>query len=101
VPVTYGAVAGILLVVIATLALVVLPPAPPSVAEFAPQAQDQIGKALDQQSSQFGTGTGECATGLVCEGIVGSGGAAGVVAAATTTTVPKRVIDRARNRLRA
>ena len=98
VPVTYGALAGFLLLVVATVGLVFLPPSPPSVAEFAPQAQDQIEEALDQQSSRFGGGAGACAEGQVCEGTDGSGVGAGGVALTTTTAAPRRVIDKARVR---
>ncbi len=63
----YASLAGIILLVIAAVALVVVPPSPPSVAEFAPQAQEQILDAPNQQSSQFGAGAGACAVGQVCE----------------------------------
>jgi hypothetical protein len=74
VTVTYGGVATAILLVVAAVALVVAPPAPPSVAEFAPQATDTIDESPDNQSSRFGAGDGDCAEGQVCEG--------------TTTTVP-------------
>ncbi len=73
IPLIYGGFAGLLLIVIAALALVFVPPSPPQVAEFAPQAQEQIVEAPDRQSSQFGTGGGgACATGQVCEGLDGA-----------------------------
>ncbi len=53
-----GASPGVILLVIAALALVFVPPSPPSVAEFAPQAQENIAKAPDEQSSRFGSGSG-------------------------------------------
>ncbi len=57
-----------MLIVIAALALVFVPPSPPSVAEFAPQAQDTIEEAPNQQSSRFGGGAGgACALGQVCD----------------------------------
>ncbi len=68
VTVAYALLAGLILLVIAALALVAVPPSPPSVSEFAPQAVDQIEDSPEQQSSQFGGGTGSCATGQVCEG---------------------------------
>ncbi len=67
VTIAYASLAGIILLVIAAIALVVVPPSPPSVAEFAPQAQEQIVDAPNQQSSQFGSGAGACAVGQVCE----------------------------------
>ncbi len=84
----YGSLAIIVLLVIAAVALVVVPPSPPSVSEFAPQAQEQIDQAPDQQSSQFGSGEeGVCALGQVCEG-------PGQSAQATQ----RRVIEKARVR---
>jgi hypothetical protein len=67
----------VVLVLVAVLALVVNPPAPPGIAAFAPQANKPITKAPLSQSAQFGEGDGECATGQVCEG----------QAATTTTTI--------------
>ncbi len=67
VPLIYGGIAGALLIVIAALALVLVPPSPPQVAEFAPQAQEQIQDAPNQQSSRFGSGAGACAAGQACE----------------------------------
>lgn len=64
-----GTVAGTVLVLVAVLALVVKPPAPPGIAAFAPQAQKPITKAPDTQSAQFGAGAGACGEGQVCEGI--------------------------------
>jgi hypothetical protein len=57
-----------LLLLIATVALVVRAPAPPSIAEFAPEAVKQIKKAPNDQSSEFGSGDGECELGQVCNG---------------------------------
>ncbi len=65
--IAYASIAGIVLLVVAAIALVVLPPSPPSVSEFAPQAQEQIDHAPEQQSSQFGNGAGACAPGQICE----------------------------------
>ncbi len=67
VPLIYGGLSALLLIAIAALALVFVPPSPPSVAEFSPQAEEQIENAPEQQSSQFGSGAGACAVGQVCE----------------------------------
>lgn len=61
-----GSVAIILIAVLAAVALVVRPPAPPGIAEFAPQASKPIQKAPPGQSSSFGSGAGGCSAGLVC-----------------------------------
>jgi hypothetical protein len=61
-----GTVAGVVLVLVAVLALVVKPPAPPGIAAFAPQAAKPITKAPLGQSARFGTGNGPCAVGQVC-----------------------------------
>src|SRR6185436_8593198 len=66
--VVHGSVAGRVLVLVAVLALVVKPPAPPGIAAFAPQAAKPITKAPPAQSAQFGTGAGQCAAGQVCTG---------------------------------
>jgi hypothetical protein len=68
----------VILILVAVLALVVNPPAPPGIAAFAPQANKPITKAPTNQSSSFGEGDGECATGQECAGV-----------ATTTTTPPK------------
>lgn len=52
----YGGIAGAILMAVAAVALVVVPPSPPSVAEFSPSAEETIDEAPDQQSSQFGDG---------------------------------------------
>ena len=50
-----------LVLIVATVALVVRAPSPPSISEFAPQAVKQIKKAPQDQSSQFGKGgAGNC-----------------------------------------
>src|SRR5688500_11929152 len=88
VPLMYGIVAGSLIAIIAALALVFVPPSTPSIAEFAPQVQEEIEEAPLNQSSQFGSGSGgACAPGQVCEADTGIG----VVA-------PRQVIDKARVR---
>lgn len=61
-----GVVAVVLVAVLAAVALVVRPPAPPGIAEFAPQASKPITKAPGQQSAQLGNGTGQCSDGDAC-----------------------------------
>ena len=97
VTITYGAVSAVLLLVIASVALIVQPPSPPALAEFAPQPDKTIDEGPDDQSSQFGSGgSGACTGGQVgCEGV-----------GRTTTTLPEddddgpsqTVIDKARVR---
>ncbi len=87
IPLLYGGLAGLLLIVISAMALVFVPPSPPQVAEFAPQAVEQIEDSPKQQSSQFGGGAGVCAKGQVCEGPDG-----------VAIAPPKRVIEKARVR---
>ncbi len=88
VTVAYAGIAAILLLIIVAVALVVVPPSPPQVAEFAPQAQEQIKDAPNQQSSQFGSGAGGvCAIGQVCEG-----------RDSVAVTPPKRVLEKSRVR---
>ncbi len=85
----YGGISAVLLLVIAALALVFVPPSPPSVAEFAPQAQDAIEQAPDQQSSRFGGGAGgACALGQKCDDETSS----------QLPATKRAVIDRARVR---
>lgn len=68
---TYGALTLVLLAVIVSVALALTPPAPPAVAEFAPQAQDTIEEAPKNQSSQFGTAEGgDCVPGQACELVI-------------------------------
>lgn len=74
-----GAVGIAVLLLVAFLALVVNPPAPPGIAAFAPQANKPIIKAPLNQASSTGEGEGACAEGVVCD----------IKAAATTTTIPK------------
>ena len=61
-----GVVALTLVVLLAVVALVVKPPSPPGIAEFAPQASKPITKAPPGQAAQHGTGPGACAAGQVC-----------------------------------
>ncbi|HVT77701.1 MAG TPA: hypothetical protein VHD87_11780 [Acidimicrobiales bacterium] len=72
-----GVVGLVVLLLVAVLALVVKPPAPPGLAAFAPQANKTITKAPQQQSSNFGSGAGQCAAGQACN-----------LLATTTTSVP-------------
>jgi hypothetical protein len=64
----HGTVAATVLLLVAVLALVVKPPAPPGIAAFAPQANKPITKAPPAQSARFGNGAGQCAAGQVCVG---------------------------------
>src|SRR3954466_14155073 len=66
VPARKGGAAGTGLILVAVLALVVKPPAPPGIAAFAPQAAKPITKAPPGQSARFGSGSGQCATGQAC-----------------------------------
>src|SRR6058998_2003470 len=66
IPAMNGIVAATVLVLVAVLALVVKPPAPPGIAAFAPQAAKPITKAPPGQSARFGRGSGQCATGQAC-----------------------------------
>jgi hypothetical protein len=59
-------VAGALIVVLAAVALVVKPPSPPGIAEFAPQAAKPITKAPPGQGAVHGAGAGGCAEGQQC-----------------------------------
>ena len=61
-----GVAAVAVLILVAVLALVVKPPAPPGIAAFAPQASKPITKAPLGQSARFGNGAGGCAAGQVC-----------------------------------
>jgi hypothetical protein len=56
------------IVLVAAVALVVRPPAPPGIAEFAPQASKPITKAPPGQASRFGSGSGQCTAGAICVG---------------------------------
>ncbi len=74
---------------VAAIALVVVPPSPPSVSEFAPQAVERIEDSPAQQSSQFGAGGagGVCLAGQLCEG-----------GSPAEISPPKRVVEKARVR---
>lgn len=59
------AIAATLIALVAAVALVVKPPAPPGIAEFAPEATKPITKAPQQQAGAFGA-NGGCAAGQTC-----------------------------------
>jgi hypothetical protein len=63
-----AAIAVAVVVLVAAVALVVRPPAPPGIAEFAPQASKPITQAPPGQSSVFGHGAAACMTGGSCAG---------------------------------
>src|SRR5688500_4399113 len=73
-----------ILILVAVLALVVNPPAPPGIAAFAPQASKPITKAPLGQSAQSGEGAGECSEGQVCTGPSASPSASGAAALPST-----------------
>jgi hypothetical protein len=89
--IVYGGMSMAMLLLIAVLALTARQPPPPSVAEFAPQAVEQIKNAPNAQSSRFGNGDSGAGGGgeATATTLAGSG--------ASTTTVPKTV-DKARVR---
>jgi hypothetical protein len=85
-------------VLLAAVTLTTRQPPPPAIAEFAPQAVEQIKETPKEQASEFGSGAGlgDCPPGSKCAAGDGAGiGGAGGVGkgdggpAATTTTVPK------------
>lgn len=62
-----GSVAASLVTLLAFVALVVKPPSPPGIAEFAPQAAKPISKApLGQTSGFVSGGTHSCRSGVLC-----------------------------------
>jgi hypothetical protein len=63
---TNGVVAALLVVVLAAIALVAKPPAPPGISEFAPQATKPIAKAPLGQTGEAGSGRGSCSAGTPC-----------------------------------
>jgi len=78
-----GAVASLLVAVLAVVALVVKPPSPPGIAEFAPQATKPITKAPPGQAAQHGVGPGACAAGQTCA-------PATTMATTQPTAIPRR-----------
>lgn len=68
VSVTNAVVAVGLVVALAGVAVVVRPPAPPGIAEFAPQASKPITKAPLSQGAASGPGPGACTDGQSCLG---------------------------------
>src|SRR5687767_6262187 len=67
VPLLYGAVAVSLVAVIVSIAIVLEPTTAPNVAEFAPQAQEQIDESPSQQARQFESNDARCLSGLICD----------------------------------
>ena len=61
---TYTVLALVLVVLVAALALTARQPPPPTIAEFAPQAVEQITESPDDQSSSVGRGPGGTGDGL-------------------------------------
>lgn len=61
-----GALAVVMVAIVAAFALVVSPPSPPGIAAFAPTATKPITKAPLSQSAVNGQGTGACAAGQSC-----------------------------------
>jgi HAAS domain-containing protein len=83
----YGVIGLLVLSVVAAMALVFVPPSPPTISEFQPLAQKEIQEAPTQQSSQFGSGgAGLCAAGQTC------------VEPQSASAVQKQVIEKARVR---
>jgi hypothetical protein len=73
--------------VVAALALVFVPPSPPTVSEFQPTVQKEIEEAPSNLSSRFGSGgNGVCVTGQTCDEPL------------SASVVQKRVIEKARVR---
>lgn len=89
VAVAYGTLAMLLIVVVATVALVVRPPVAPAVAEFSPTDPQRIEEAPEGQDSRFGTGGEGTCVGGGCAG--GRNGSALGPGATTNTTA--RIID--------
>jgi len=73
--------------------LTIRQPPPPAIAEFAPQAVEQIKDSPKEQASQFGSGTGagDCPPGAACGAGDGNGTGAGGALATTTTAPPTTV----------
>ncbi len=88
VPLTFASVAALLLILIAASAIVFIPPSPPSVAEFAPQAQEPLDVPDAPGSAASSGGASECGPGATCEG-------PNTVAAPPR---PRQVIEKARVR---
>src|SRR3954464_11632482 len=70
---------GVLAILLVTLALTTRQPPPPAIAEFAPQAVQQIKQAPKDQASQFGSGKGPgtCPPGAKCGAGTGPGNGTG------------------------
>jgi hypothetical protein len=91
-----GAVGLVMLLLMAVVALTARQPPPPSIAEFAPQAVEQIKDAPAEQSSDFGSGEGGGDGGTGSEPTSTTTSTAAPVAG--TSTTKKQVIDKARVR---
>src|SRR5687767_1832360 len=72
----FGAATLVLIVLLAFFALTQRQPPPPTIAEFAPQAVENITDAPSDQSASSGTGDGDCAAGQSCGVGTGDGGGA-------------------------
>lgn len=86
--IVHASMALVMAVLIAAVALTQRQPPPPTVAEFAPQAVEQIKKAPNEQSSRFGSGAGGAGD--------GSGAQAAKTATLSTTTTTEKPIDKPR-----
>lgn len=84
-----GGMGLVMLLLLAVVALTARQPPPPSIAEFAPQAVEQIKDAPSEQSSDFGSGEG---------GSAGGTGGGSTTTTALTVPTPETVIDVARVR---
>ncbi|HVE76827.1 MAG TPA: hypothetical protein VND22_08710 [Actinomycetota bacterium] len=84
-----------MLLLLAIFALSARQPPPPTIAEFAPQAVEQITDAPSEQSSQFGSGAGEgeCLPGAECGPGEGGGGGGGQAPSIKVPRVRKCVGD--------
>lgn len=89
-----GSLAGVLVILVAAVALTARQPAPPAIAELAPQAAQQIKDSLKEQSSQFGSGPGSEAGG----NFEGGSTTTSTTVATTDTTEEEKPIDRGRVR---
>src|SRR5687767_3350409 len=91
--VLYSGVSLTLVVLLASVALTARQPPPPSIAEFAPQAVEQITDAPAEQSSNAGRGPGGGA-GLAGDGGSGAGLGTSTTAPPTADTAAAKVVPR-------
>src|SRR5437763_16934835 len=94
--IVYASLTVVLLILIAAIALTARQPPPPSIAESAPQAVEQIKQAPTEQSSRFGSAGGGSGPGE--PGAGAGGGGAAPSAAPVTVPPPPKPIDVARVR---